>query len=139
MFENLKTLTIKGGYFDEETSLDLFKPDEPLSIVYGRNGSGKTTIARCVRQLASAQGESGAEEEAEREYEVSSEEEILDENKSQVFVFDEDFLRDQVRVENDGLNEIVMLGEQVELDNQINARNAELEAITTKWNEEERR
>ena len=135
MFENLKTLTIKGGYFDEETSLDLFKPDEPLSIVYGRNGSGKTTIARCVRQLASAQGESGAEEEAEREYEVSSEEEILDENKSQVFVFDEDFLRDQVRVENDGLNEIVMLGEQVELDNQINARNAELEAITTKWNE----
>lgn len=52
MFDQLTKLTIKGGYFDAETSLDVFKPNEPLSIVYGRNGSGKTTIARCVRQLA---------------------------------------------------------------------------------------
>lgn len=50
MFETFKKLTIKGGYFDQETTLELFK-DEHLSIVYGRNGSGKTTIARCVKQL----------------------------------------------------------------------------------------
>lgn len=140
MFDQIKKLTIKGGYFDVETTLDIFKNDEPLSIVYGRNGSGKTTIARCVRQLAESEEEKDKRLDKiangeETDYEVSTEDKIADENKSQVFVFDEDFLRDQVRVEKDGLNEIVMLGEQVELDNQINQRNTELAEITTKWNE----
>lgn len=139
MFENFKKITIKGGFFDEETTLDPFK-GEPLSIVYGRNGSGKTTIARCVKQLTESEEEKENRllkiaNEHETAYEVSSEGTIPDENKKQVFVFDEDFLRDQVRVERDGLNEIVMLGEQVELDNQINERNRELDAIMVKWNE----
>ena len=140
MFDQIKELTIKGGYFDVETTLDIFKNDEPLSIVYGRNGSGKTTIARCVRQLAESEEEKDKRLDKiangeETDYEVSTEDKIADENKSHVFVFDEDFLRDQVRVEKDGLNEIVMLGEQVELDNQINQRNTELAEITIKWNE----
>lgn len=139
MFENFKKLTIKGGYFDQETTLELFK-DEHLSVVYGRNGSGKTTIARCMKQLVETEEEKEKRLEKiandqETEYTVSSDAEIAEENKQQVFVFDEDFLRDQVRVQNDGLNEIVMLGEQVELDNQINAKNTELEAIMVKWNE----
>ena len=57
----------------------------------------------------------------ETDYIVNSEAPIADEHKSSVFVFDEDFLRNNVRVENDGLNAIVMLGEQVELDEKINA------------------
>ena len=139
MFETFKKLTIKGGYFDQETTLELFK-EEHLSIVYGRNGSGKTTIARCMKQLVETEEEKEKRLEKiandqETAYEVSSEAVIAEENKSQVFVFDEDFLRDQVRVQNDGLNEIVMLGEQVELDNQINAKNTELNAIMVKWNE----
>lgn len=48
MFENFKKIKIKGGYFDEETELEFFKGDVPLSVVYGRNGSGKSTIARCL-------------------------------------------------------------------------------------------
>lgn len=86
MFDQLTKLTIKGGYFDAETNLDVFKPNEPLSIVYGRNGSGKTTIARCVRQLAESEDEK--EKRLERiangedtEYEVSSTNEIAEENK----------------------------------------------------------
>ena len=52
MFENFKKIKIKGGYFDEETELEFFKGDVPLSVVYGRNGSGKSTIARCLKQLS---------------------------------------------------------------------------------------
>ena len=40
MFEKLKKIYIKGGCFEEETTLELFKND-PVSVVYGRNGSGK--------------------------------------------------------------------------------------------------
>ena len=48
MFENFKKITIKGGCFENETELELFKKD-PVTVVYGRNGSGKTTIARAMK------------------------------------------------------------------------------------------
>lgn len=139
MFENFKKIVIKGGCFDTETTLELFKK-EPLSIIYGRNGSGKTTIAQCIKQLAESEGEKEARlqkiaDGQETAYEVRSEDGIGEEDKKQVFVFDEDFLRNQVRVQKEGLNEIVMLGEQVELDNQINTRKEELDAIMLKWDE----
>ena len=50
MFENFKSITIEGGYFENPTTLNLFKKSH-LSIIYGRNGSGKTTIAKSIRQL----------------------------------------------------------------------------------------
>lgn len=139
MFENFKKITIKGGFFDHETTLEIFM-NEHLSVLYGRNGSGKTTIARCIKQLVETDDEKTIRvqkiaNDQETAYEVSSEAAIEEENKKQVFVFDEDFLRDQIRVENDGLSEIVMLGEQVELDNLINERNTELDAIKVKLNE----
>lgn len=142
MFENFKKIKIKGGYFEEETELEFFKGDVPLSIVYGRNGSGKSTIARCLKQLSESEEERIEREEnvvrgEETDYIVNSEAPITDEHKSSVFVFDEDFLRNNVRVENDGLNAIVMLGEQVELDEKINAKNEELSRKTEEFNQQE--
>ena len=142
MFENFKKIKIKGGYFDEETELEFFKGDVPLSVVYGRNGSGKSTIARCLKQLSESEEERIEREEnvargEETDYIVNSEAPIADEHKSSIFVFDEDFLRNNVRVENDGLNAIVMLGEQVELDEKINAKNEELSRKTEEFNQQE--
>lgn len=142
MFENFKKIKIKGGYFDEETELEFFKGDVPLSVVYGRNGSGKSTIARCLKQLSESEEERIEREEnvargEETDYIVNSEAPIADEHKSSVFVFDEDFLRNNVRVENDGLNAIVMLGEQVELDEKINAKNEELSRKAEEFNQQE--
>ena len=119
MFENFKKLKVKGGCFENETELELFKKDA-ISVVYGRNGSGKTTIAHCIGELVKP------EEEKSEDYNVTSEAIIGDENKQSVFVFDEDFVRDYVRVEREGLNTIVMLGEQVELDEQIAKKKNEL-------------
>lgn len=142
MFENFKKINIQGGYFEDPVTLEVFKGADPLSIVYGRNGSGKTTIARCVKQLAESDEERTAREEKvangdETDYTVSSDAAISDEHKKDVFVFDEDFLRDNVRVEKDGLNTIVMLGEQVELDEQINAKTEELRRKTEEYNQQD--
>ena len=41
MFEKINNITISGGYFDQATTLDLLDSNQPLSIVYGRNGSAK--------------------------------------------------------------------------------------------------
>ena len=132
MFEKFKKITIKGGCFEDETVLELFKGDSPLSIIYGRNGSGKSTIARCIKQLVSPEAEEilqGVSDEIgeETSHIVNSESPIDEEHKAGVFVFDEDFLRENVRVEKDGLNTIVMLGGQVELNQELNAAKESLQ------------
>lgn len=119
MFENFKKITIKGGCFENDTELELFKKDS-VSVVYGRNGSGKTTIAHSIGNLLKP------DEEKSADYTVSSDAAIPDDKKQSVYIFDEDFVREQVRVEKDGINTIVMLGEQVELDEQIAKKKEEL-------------
>ena len=112
MFENFKKITIKGGCFSSDTELELFNK-EALSVIYGRNGSGKTTIAHCIGELVKS------EEEKNADFTVTSYESITIDKRDSVFIFNEDFVRDHVRVENDGINTIIMLGEQVELDELI--------------------
>ena len=63
MFEEFRKITIQGGYYEESTDLELFRGNKtPLSIVYGRNGSGKTTIAKAIRQLIGKDTEQQTEE-----------------------------------------------------------------------------
>ena len=112
MFESFKKISIKGGCFDSITELELFKKD-PVSIIYGRNGSGKTTIAYSIGELTKAIDERNSD------FIISSDTPISEDKKDCVFIFNEDFVREQVRVEKDGINTIVMLGEQVELDEKI--------------------
>lgn len=119
MFENFKKISIKGGCFDCVTELELFKKD-PVSIIYGRNGSGKTTIAYSIGELTKAIDERNSD------FIISSDTPISEDKKDCVFIFNEDFVREQVRVEKDGINTIVMLGEQVELDEKITKLKDEL-------------
>lgn len=131
MFEDFKKITIKGGYFEQPTTLDLFKGSCHLSIVYGRNGSGKTTIAKAIRQLVGKDNEQSTEE-GYVSYSVSSDEPILDDKKDSVFIFDEEFVRENIRTKRKGLETIVMMGEQVDLDTQITKKNEEKAAIEKK-------
>ena len=50
MFEKVKGLSLQGCGFVEERNLDLLK--YPFNVVYGRNGSGKSTIAKAFKQIA---------------------------------------------------------------------------------------
>lgn len=131
MFENLKTITITGGYFEQPTTLKLFNEKQCLSIIYGRNGSGKTTIAKAVRQLAGKDNEYPTED-GYVSYTVSTDAVISDDKKESVFIFDEEFVRENVRMKGNGLETIVMMGEQVALDTQITPKNAERQTLEQK-------
>ena len=113
MFENFKKIKIKGGCFENETELELFKKDA-ISVVYGRNGSGKSTIAYNINNLAIR-----TDNEENSEFSVSTEAVIPEEMKKSIFVFNEDFVNNQVKVAKDGIDTIVMLGEQVRVDEKI--------------------
>lgn len=126
MFENFKTIKIKGGCFEKTTSLELFKKDK-LTVVYGRNGSGKTTIAKCIAELVMS------EEKRNDEFEVSTDDiPIGPEQQKQVFIFNEDFVTEQVRFRQDGIDTIVMLGEEGELDKQIEDNEIKKKTIENK-------
>lgn len=127
MFEQFKKIIIKGGCFEKETELELFKNEE-ISVLYGRNGSGKTTISNCIKEVVKPK------EARNPDFSVSANIEIPEDRADSVFIFNEDFIREQVRVEKDGINVIVMLGEQVELDNQINLKKTELQIIENELN-----
>lgn len=71
MFENFKKITIKGGCFENDTELELFRKD-PLSIVYGRNGSGKTTISHGIAELTKLDDEKDSEYMEENVYSLDT-------------------------------------------------------------------
>lgn len=50
MLENVKELTIRGGYFETPVVFNFLKGK--VNIVFGRNGGGKTTISRALREFA---------------------------------------------------------------------------------------
>lgn len=96
-------------------------------LLYGRKGSGKTTIAHCIEELVKP------EEEKSIDLAVTSSTIITSDKKDSVFVFNEDFVREQVRVEKDGINTIVMLGEQIELDELIAQKKTLLAKLTNEF------
>lgn len=131
MFENLKKIQIEGGYFEPSSGLDLFDSNQCLSIIYGRNGSGKTSIAKAIRQLVGKDSKL-QEGEVAVPYIVTSDAVIPEEKKPSVFIFDEEFVQENVRTKGNGLETIVMMGEQVDFDTQITAKKAEGTVVDSK-------
>lgn len=84
--------------------------------MYSRNGSGKSTFARAFRKIA---GEEESINNAILCNENGNEVSLGEEEKSKIHVFNQKFIDDNIRFEEDGLDTIVMVGSQVELDKQI--------------------
>lgn len=111
MLENILSLKVQGGYFVNETDdFPLFQ--NTINILYGRNGSGKSSISRAIREFS----KNGDEDRENRKYTVSFNADI---DKSSIHVFNEDFIKEKVLVDSDGVGTIVMLGKQVEVDGEI--------------------
>lgn len=109
MLEQVKNITIKGGPFTEKTSFDLFP--QRLNLLYGRNGSGKSTIAKCIRRLGKEDEGSG--------YSAETNPSLSTVHAQHIFVFDEEFVSSNFKMDETGLSSIVMLGKQVGLDEQL--------------------
>lgn len=121
MITDVSTITIKGGYFEQDTSLDdLLKTN--INIVYGRNGSGKSTITSAIAEKFKAADTGTDIPETPPQFEVTLDTSISEEDKKNVFVFNESFIENSVRLSKAGLKTIVMLGTQVEIEKEIQAK-----------------
>ena len=123
---DIKGVHVAAGCFADGVDFDLFgdggNSPHRTSIVFGRNGSGKTTVANCISKTVS-----GAVDCAFF-YDNNNQPLQLPEG-SRVRVFAESYIREKVLVEHDGLEAIVMLGDQVSAKTRIYEIDKELVAL----------
>lgn len=116
MLKDITTIELCGAGFGMPQRLSLLAQNgTPVkaSLVYGRNGSGKSTIARSFKKL---KGEAIPSIQSVSTFDIHSVPVTLSEDdQKHIFIFDEDFINENVRVQEDGLGSIVMLGEQAGL------------------------
>ena len=138
MLKDINQINLKGSIFDIITTLDLFSSNEQsqrsekkeqkekivkATLIYGRNGTGKSTIAKAFRQL------SGETISIITDVYVcnKSDEQISlsEEDKAHIFVFDEDYVYKNVKLQESHLETIVILGEAVDITDKIEVVNLE--------------
>ena len=117
MIDKIKGIAIQGRCFPNNTTLTLYpNKNDRISVVYGKNGSGKSTISAGFRNLSLETPDS----------DITIE--LLDENnsslnsedyKSNIFVFNEQYIDKNVKIDDDGLGTIILLGGQVDLQTEI--------------------
>lgn len=128
MLSDITGIRLTGGNFTSPTDLSLFPPPEENQknkeklkkdiIIYGKNGAGKSTIARAIRTIAEESGSSltYTSELLDKNRNIID---LSDEEKKRICVFDEEFIDKNVKFQEQGLNTIIMLGESVNLTQQI--------------------
>ena len=124
MLELISNIIVKGGVFAEDTSLPILC--KRLNLLYGRNGSGKSTIAKCLKTLFQTASDCN--------YTASFPDDKNKELDSNVYVYDEKFVSDNFKINQDGLTSIVMLGHQVGLDEKLNKLEKEQSVLLEAYN-----
>ena len=126
MFDS--TITIKGGPFAEKKTLkDIL--GKRMNIVYGRNGSGKSSIARAFRE----QQPDYQQKHPGRSFCLSFDEKsdsLPAEVQKRLFVFNEDFIDDNVKFSGGGLKSIVRIGSSAELEGPIEDTKNKIKELT---------
>lgn len=132
MFERIKGIKIKSGIFEDETKLELFEgnfegtnqaQNDRASLLFGRNGSGKSTIARGINQLKNDWNGVDSVSFIDKKNDNII---LTDTDKKSIFVFDENYVDQKVRIAQDGLDTIVIFGEQIDIDAQLESLRAQL-------------
>lgn len=122
VLEDVTGVKIEGANFDSSTTLQLFSPKtEPtMGLIYGKNGTGKSTISRAFSKVK-----------GEEEPSIISAD-LIDENgnalilteddKKRIHIFNEAYIDKHIRLRPDGqgLETIVVLGQIKNIEDEIN-------------------
>lgn len=133
MLKDITTIKIMGANFTTPTDLKYFDPTDGKSVktvkgalLYGRNGTGKSTTARAFRKVAS--GEKSIITSASLYDNQGGLISLSEEEKRHIFIFDEEYVDKNVRLQQDHLDTIVMLGQAADLSDKISQAQTEYES-----------
>lgn len=110
MFDS--SITIQGGAYTEPTQLKNIL-EKRMNIVFGRNGSGKSTIARAFREQLPDEQLLHPVRNFQLSFDGSGT--LPEEVRNRLFVFNEDFIESKVKVDGGKLKSIVRIGGGAEL------------------------
>lgn len=140
--KNIAKIILKGNYFEQETILDVYGEsrrndnklfDYKASVIYGKNSSGKSSICDLISKLS--EGTLG-ENESVKFFDKNDQQITLSESDQEnIYVYDENFVNDNINFKQEGLNTIVMFGEQKDLDDEINTKKDKLKGSNDKLEE----
>lgn len=146
MLSDITGIRLTGGNFTSPTDLSLFSPPEENQknkeklkkdiIIYGKNGAGKSTIARAIRTIAE-ESSSSLTYKSELLDKNRNIIDLSDEEKKRICVFDEEFIDKNVKFQEQGLDTIIMLGESVDLTQQIDEQEKALASLEEAFNKQE--
>lgn len=137
MIETIKGIKINGRCFKTDTSLLFYqKPNDRISIVYGKNGSGKSTISEGIASLS----HKGIPSDLTTSFVDSNQQSLPLGDDTNVFVFNEKYIDENVKIDDDGLGTIVLLGGQVDLqaeidsqEKRVNDRSSDLDQLSAEY------
>ena len=116
MIKDVKKFEIQGGFFSELVRFELFKNEKDrISIIYGKNGSGKSSIAKAISDYKNNDFSTFDH----IKFTDDQDNETIISDKQNIFVFNEEFIEKNIKFASEGLNTIVMFGEQRNLDEQL--------------------
>ena len=125
LVETFKNLVFSGAAFAEETSLSVFpSKDHRLCLIYGKNGTGKSTISKAFLKVSGVELPEITNARLE-DYSGHTVPYLNNGQSGKIFVFNEDYIQSKVRLKEDGLGTIVMFGKQAELETQIESAQRE--------------
>lgn len=141
MFNTVSGIKVDGGFFKAPPPFMLFqhikgKKQKNVAVIYGKNGSGKTSLAQAVDEYKKTTFSqfSFVEFLDNDESPISS----INLNLKNIHIFDETFINNNVRFkEDERLDAIVLLGETVHLVEKIQtleARQQNLENLKKELN-----
>lgn len=115
-------IIISSGFFGKDRLLSNIV-NRRFNLVFGRNGCGKSTIASAIDQYAKGKFEPETNE-------LRFDKELSDSEKQRIFVFNEQFVRENVEVQADGIEAIVMLGDAIGDSQKIDELEKKLQAAS---------
>ena len=142
MLKEISTIKVQGANFASLTPFAVFEPRDGKdkqgndifktvkgALLYGRNGTGKSTIAKAFRR---AKGEAQPAIRQIAFLDKDGNPVVLSEDeKKHIFVFDEDFVNEKVKLKEDHLDTIIMLGQAADLAEKIQQAEKDRESAKT--------
>lgn len=134
----IKKIHTSSGIFGDGVDLDLFltssnqnNEDVPhrVSVIFGRNGSGKTTLSEEIALIGNASSTKSKFLTAHND-----EIDLSNEDRKRIRVFNERYIQEKVLIEENGLESIVMLGDQADAKKRIDEIDKELVELGEKVN-----
>ena len=121
MFSNFCGIKIQGKCFQSEVKLNFFEKEyHRFCLVYGKNGSGKSTISKAfdtVKQNNQSLIASQIIDKSGAAIDLTNEDQ-----KNNIFVFNEEYVNSKIKIEDDGLHAIVLLGGAADIGEKLQKR-----------------